>query len=115
MRGLVSGIVALGLALAAGGGTIDTVAGTGKAGYSGDGGPAKAATLNQPFHCNLDGKGHLYIAEAFNHCVRKVNLKTGVIATAAGCGRKGYSGDGGPATEATLNEPYAVVVTPEDD
>jgi sugar lactone lactonase YvrE len=94
---------------------IDTIAGTGKPGYSGDGGPAKAARLNQPFHCDLDGKGGLYIAEATNHCVRKVDLKTGIITTVAGCGRKGYSGDGGPATKATLNEPYAVAVTPTGD
>jgi hypothetical protein len=89
-------------------GVIDTVAGTGEAGYSGNGGPATAARLNQPFHCELDGKGGLLIAEAFNHCIRKVDLKTGVITTVAGCGKKGYTGDGGPATQATMNEPYAV-------
>jgi hypothetical protein len=73
------------------------------------------ARLNQPFHCDLDGKGSLYIAEANNHCIRKVDLKTGIITTVAGTGKKGYSGDGGPATRATFNEPYAVVVSPEDD
>src|SRR5216683_5532798 len=60
-------------------GTIDTVAGTGKEGYAGDGDKATAALLNQPFHCELDGKGNLYVAEAFNHCIRKIDLKTGVI------------------------------------
>src|SRR5262245_27769541 len=79
-------------------GSIDTVAGTGKAGYAGDGGKATAAQLNQPFHCDLDGKGNLYVAEAFNHCIRKIDLKTGVITTIAGTGTKGYTGDGGPAT-----------------
>jgi len=88
---------------------MTTTAGTGKAGYTGDGGPASAATLNQPFHCELDGKGNLWIAEANNHCIRKVDLKTGLIGTVAGSGKKGYSGDGGKATEATMNEPYAVV------
>jgi sugar lactone lactonase YvrE len=113
MRGLACVIVLCGAApLAAG--TIDTVAGTGQAGYSGDGGPATAARLNQPFHCAL-GKGRLYVADAFNHCVRRIDLKTGVITTVAGCGRKGYSGDGGPATKATLNEPYAVAVSDEGD
>jgi sugar lactone lactonase YvrE len=102
------------LAVTAGAATIDTVAGTGRPGYSGDGGPAVAARLNQPFHCDLAG-GALYVAEAANHCVRKVDLKTGTVSTVAGSGRKGYSGDGGPATKATLNEPYAVAVTPEGD
>jgi streptogramin lyase len=96
-------------------GTIDTVAGTGKAGYASDGGKATAAQLNQPFHCDLDGKGNLYVAEAFNHCIRKIDLKTGVITTVAGTGAKGYTGDGGPATKATFNEPYAVVLSPAGD
>src|SRR5262245_26802191 len=112
MRGLCLGLL---LALPAWGGTIDTVAGTGKKGYTGDGGPATRATLNEPFHVHLDGKGHLYIAEAFNHCIRKVDLATGVIQTVAGTGTKGYTGDGGPATKATFNEPYAVVSSPEGD
>lgn len=89
---------------------MTTVAGTGKAGFTGDGGKAIEATLREPFHCDLDGKGHLYIAEATNHCIRKVDLKTGTITTVAGSGKKGYSGDGGKATEATMNEPYAVNV-----
>ena len=103
------------LAIPAAGGTIDTVAGTGTKGYGGDGGPAAKALLHEPFHCDLDGKGGLFIAEAFNHCVRKVDLKTGTITTVAGTGKKGYTGDGGPATKATFNEPYAVVVSPVGD
>jgi sugar lactone lactonase YvrE len=102
-------------ALAATAATIETVAGTGEKGYSGDGGPATKAKLNEPFHCELDGKGALFVAEAMNHCVRKVDLKTGTISTVAGTGKKGFSGDGGPATKATFNEPYAVVVSPEGD
>src|SRR4051812_16501233 len=85
--------------------TIDTVAGTGKKGYSGDGGLATRAQRDEPFHCDLDGKGSLYIAEALNHCVRKVDLKSGKISTLAGTGKKGFSGDGGPATKATFSEP----------
>jgi hypothetical protein len=104
----------LGLA-AARAGTIDTVAGNGARGYAGDGGLAVKARLNQPFHCDLDGKGGLYIADAFNHCIRRVDLKTGTVTTVAGSGKKGYTGDGGPATKATLNEPYAVVVAPGGD
>ena len=104
--------LAVGPALA---GNIDTVAGTGKAGFTGDGGKATAALLNQPFQCDLDGKGHLFIAEAGNHCIRKLDLKTGVLTTVAGSGMKGYTGDGGPATKATFLEPYAVAVSPEGD
>ena len=92
---------------------MTSVVGTGKKGYSGDGGPATKATLNQPFHCAFDKHGNLYIAEANNHCIRKMDRKTGFLSTVAGCGKKGYSGDGGPATKATMNEPYAVVV--DDD
>src|SRR6476469_9126308 len=58
---------------------ITTLAGAGKAGYDGDGGPADKALLKQPFHCEVDNKGTLYIAEAENHCIRKVDLKTGKI------------------------------------
>jgi streptogramin lyase len=103
------------LAAPAAAGTIVTVAGTGQAGYAGDGGKAAEAKLNQPFHCDLDGTGNLYVAEAANHCIRKVDLKTGLITTVAGTGTKGYTGDGGPATKATFNEPYAVVVGPGGD
>lgn len=92
-----------------------TIAGTGQPGYTGDGGKATAATLREPFHCELDGKGHLYIAEATNHCIRKLDLQTGILTTVAGRGEKGYTGDGGPATRATMNEPYAVVVDAEDN
>jgi streptogramin lyase len=94
---------------------IITVAGTGKPGYSGDGGKATAAKLNQPFHCDFDRAGNLYIADVFNHCIRRVDAKTGIITTVAGCGKKGYSGDSGPATKATMNEPYAVAVAGNGD
>src|ERR1700730_7632829 len=89
---------------------IATLAGTGERGHTGDGGLAIKATLSEPFHCDVDNRGHLYIAEAMNHCIRKVDLKTGVISTVAGTSKKGYSGDGGKAPDATFNEPYAVAV-----
>lgn len=94
---------------------INTVAGTGKPGFAGNGGMATAALLDQPFHCDVDGAGNLYIAEAGNHCIRKVDGKTGIITDIAGTGTKGYSGDGAAATKATLNEPYAVIVGPGGD
>jgi hypothetical protein len=96
-------------------GIMTSAAGTGKKGFAGDGGPARQALLDQPFHCELDERGNLYVAEAGNHCIRKVNLKTGTITTVAGTSRKGYSGDGGPSTKATFNEPYSVVVDKDDN
>lgn len=89
--------------------TITTCAGTGTAGYSGDGGPARFAELRAPFDCAMDVSGNLYFSDTNNHCVRKIDAH-GVIHTVAGTGRKGYSGDRGPATMATLNEPYGIAV-----
>jgi streptogramin lyase len=94
-------------------GTIVTFAGTGEKGYSGDGGPAAQAKLNNPFDVALDGNGSLFFSDTFNHCIRRVDARTGVISTVAGCGEKGYSGDGGPATKARLNEPYGVELDKE--
>jgi sugar lactone lactonase YvrE len=88
-------------------GTITTVAGTGRGGaFSSDGGPATEARLTAS-DIAFDSKGNLYIADGDNHRVRKVN-KDGIIHTVAGSGKKGHSGDGGPATEATLNEPSSI-------
>ena len=91
-------------------GVIETVIGTGEAGYDGDGGPASAALLREPFMASFDSAGNLYLAEARNHCVRRVDRDTGVITTIAGNGNAGYSGDGGPAVAAMLNEPYSLTV-----
>ena len=96
-------------------GTITSVAGTGERGYLGDGGPAVAALLSEPFMCAFDSAGNLYIAEATNHCIRRVDQETGVIVTIAGTGDMGYSGDGGPAIHATLNQPYSLQVDSNGD
>lgn len=85
-------------------GIISTVAGTGVAGYSGDGGPATAAKLNSPYGIAIDGAGNLYIGDFNNQRVRKVNT-SGIISTVAGTGTGGYGGDGGPAAAATLWNP----------
>ncbi|OJW74992.1 MULTISPECIES: NHL repeat-containing protein [unclassified Spirosoma] len=90
-------------------GIITTVAGTGNAGYSGDGGPATSAKLQYPLDVAVDGSGNLYIADRDNYRIRKVNA-SGVITTVAGTGTYGYSGDGGLATSAQLNNPYNVAV-----
>ena len=96
-------------------GMITTTAGIGDAGYDGDGGPAGSARLNEPFMCAFDRQGNLYVAEAMNHCVRRIDGRSGVIITVAGMGELGYGGDGGPATQATLNQPYALDIADNGD
>jgi uncharacterized repeat protein (TIGR01451 family) len=96
--------------LAAGTRVFTTVAGNGAASFIGDGGPATSAQLNQPFGVAVDVSGNLYIADSSNNRVRKVAAATRVITTVAGNGSFTYSGDGGPATSASLREPYGVAV-----
>lgn len=90
-------------------GIIRTIAGNGKAGYSGDGGPAIQAQLNHPWGIAFGLDGSIYIADALNHRIRCVSLD-GIITTVAGTGIRGYSGDNGPAIKAKLNHPDGVVV-----
>ena len=73
-------------------GWIHTIAGTGAKGYAGDGGPALQALLNEPFMCAFDAAGNLYVTEATNHCVRRIDKATGVITTVAGTGAPGLLG-----------------------
>jgi trimeric autotransporter adhesin len=89
-------------------GNVTTAAGNGSSGYGGDGGPAHLAKLKNPFGCSLDPAGDLFIADTGNNTVRKVS-PDGNIETVAGTGAAGFSGDGGPATSATLNAPTAVL------
>jgi hypothetical protein len=86
---------------------ITTFAGTGQAGYSGDGGPAEKARLNNPYGIARGPDGALYICDMENHVIRKV-ARDGIISTVAGTGKRGYAGDGGPARQAELNEPYEI-------
>jgi sugar lactone lactonase YvrE len=85
-------------------GAIATVAGTGQAGFGGDGGPATQAALNRPTGVSVGGDGAVYIADTDNHRIRRVG-PDGVITTVAGSGRAGFAGDGGQATQAALNGP----------
>lgn len=89
-------------------GTITTIAGTGAAGFSGDGGAASAAQLDTPTGIALDSSGHLFIADSHNHRIREV--ADGVITTVAGTGVAGFSGDGGQARGAQLALPSAVAL-----
>jgi sugar lactone lactonase YvrE len=88
--------------------TIETVAGNGTAGFSGDGGAATEASLAWPRDVALDGSGRLFIADTDNHRVRAVDLATGVITTFAGDGNAGFGGDGGPAIAASLKRPWGI-------
>ena len=89
-------------------GIISAFAGTGTAGYSGDGGAATDAQINHPAGMEFDSNGNLYFADASNHCIRKIDT-SGNISTFAGTGgESGFSGDGGAATSAKLNFPYRV-------
>jgi DNA-binding beta-propeller fold protein YncE len=89
---------------------ITTAVGIGDKGFAGDGGPAKEALLNGPFDVAFDRAGNLYFSDTFNNRIRRVDARSGLISTIAGNGEKGYSGDDGPATAASLNEPYGIVV-----
>jgi DNA-binding beta-propeller fold protein YncE len=89
---------------------ITTAVGTGERGFAGDGGPAERALLNGPFDVGFDTDGNLYFSDTFNHRIRRVDARTGIITTCAGTGEAGYSGDGGPATRARLNEPYGIAI-----
>jgi DNA-binding beta-propeller fold protein YncE len=92
-------------------GTITTVAGNGRAGLAGDGQLATTARLNKPKSVAVDD-GRLYIADGLNDAIRVVDLSTGIITRFAGTGVAGFSGDGGPATEAMLNMPQRIAIGP---
>ncbi|MBI2506057.1 MAG: hypothetical protein HYW07_22815 [Candidatus Latescibacteria bacterium] len=103
-------------------GIVSTFAGTGVAGFGGDGGPATAAQFNLPKGSNAEPAGklaierhlnQLYIADTMNHRVRVIDLNTGIITTIAGNGNPGYRGDSGPATQASLSFPTDVAIGPD--
>jgi DNA-binding beta-propeller fold protein YncE len=100
------GVLLIAACAAAAAQTTSTLAGTGAAGFSGDGGPGAKAQINNPYGLAIGPDGALYFCEIGNHRVRRLDLKTSVISTVAGSGQKGYAGDGGPALAASLNEPY---------
>ncbi len=91
-------------------GKLNTVAGCGSKGYSGDGGPAIDAKLNEPYEVRFDGDGNMFFVEMQNHLVRRVDAKTNIITTVAGTGNAGYSGDGGPAAKATFRRPHSIAL-----
>lgn len=96
-------------------GTISTFAGTGERGWSGDGGPAAAARLNEPWEIRFDSAGNAFWVERMSSVVREREKATGVIRTIAGSGEPGFSGDGGAATSARFKEPHALAFDRKGD
>jgi len=86
-------------------GSITTIVGMGEAGYSGDRGPAVEARIEEPYAIQVADNGDVYVLQRFSPAIRKVDASTGMISTVAGDGTVGYSGDGGPATQAQMREP----------
>jgi sugar lactone lactonase YvrE len=86
------------------------IAGTGSAGYAGDGGRAASASLNMPHEIAFDARGNIYVAERDNHVVRRIDATTGMISTLAGTGVAGFSGDGGDAAQAQLRQPHSIAI-----
>ena len=96
--------------------TISSIVGNGEQGYSGDGGPATAATMDNPFHVEFDPSySYLYIADCFNYAIRRLDMQSGELTTFAGAGEAGHTGDGGPATDAKIDEIYAIQVDANGD
>ena len=96
-------------------GHIHTVAGNGRTGYTGDGGPALECTFNKPHELRFDRHGDLFITDMANHVIRKIDMKTGIVSTIAGTGKPGYSGDNKPATQARLKQPHSLQFSPAGD
>jgi streptogramin lyase len=96
-------------------GRVVSVAGTGRKGYSGDGGPATEATLNEPYEVRFDSSGNMLILEMQNHAIRRVDAKTGIITTIAGDGSAGDRGDGGPARQARFRMPHSITLDAKDN
>jgi DNA-binding beta-propeller fold protein YncE len=93
---------------------LTSVVGTGRKGYSGDGGPATAATLNEPYEVRFDSRGNMLVLEMQNHLLRRVDARNGLISTVAGDGAAGYRGDGGPAAKAQFRDPHSFLVDADD-
>jgi len=89
-------------------GKITTIAGTGERGWSGDGGKATEAKLNEPYEVRLDTSGNVFWVERLSHTVRKCDARTGIISTIAGTGTPGFSGDGGPGNKSQLSDPHSI-------
>jgi sugar lactone lactonase YvrE len=97
------------------GSSTSLLAGTGEAGFSGDGGPAAQAVLFDPHGIEIGPRREMYVADTRNHRIRMIDLKTGTISTIGGNGQHGFSGDNGPATQASFNGTFAIALHPKGD
>ena len=89
-------------------GLVSITAGNGRRGFAGAGGLATAATLNEPYEVRFDRAGNMWFVDMKNHVVQKVDASTRILTTVAGTGQAGFSGDGGPAVRAQLNQPHSI-------
>ena len=96
-------------------GELATIAGDGSKSYKGDGGPAAGATFNGMHNVAITPNGDIYIADSWNHCIRKIDAKTQTVSTIAGTGKAGYSGDGGLAAAATFNFVMCITLNTTND
>jgi DNA-binding beta-propeller fold protein YncE len=96
-------------------GTMSVIVGNGKKGWSGAGGPAREASLNEPYEVRFDSRGNLLFVDMKNAVVCRVDATTQVLTTVAGTGEPGFSGDGGPATQAQLNQPHSIALDADDN
>jgi DNA-binding beta-propeller fold protein YncE len=94
-------------------GVITTLAGTGVRSYTGDNGPALAATFDAPKELTIDRDGNLLIVDTENHAIRRIEIRSKIVVTVVGSGRQGSGGDGGPATTASLDRPHGAAVAPD--
>jgi sugar lactone lactonase YvrE len=94
---------------------VTSVAGNGRKGYSGDGGPATKASLNEPYEVRFDSHGNMLILDMQNHAIRRVDKQTGTITTVAGDGVAGDRGDGGPARQARFRAPHSITLDDKDN
>src|SRR3954447_25637312 len=95
-------------------GIISTIAGNGEAGHSGDGGPAVAAALNEPYGVVVDRAGNVYTADRLNRRVRRIDARSGIVTTLAGTGEAKYSGDAAPRPQGGLVEPNGLAFDPDE-
>ena len=96
-------------------GTIDTILGNGSEGWSGDGGPALEAACQAPYACEFDPQGNMFVCMGRHHRIRRMDARTGVITLVGGTREAGYAGDGGPALDATINQPNGLAVDVNGD
>ena len=95
-------------------GTLRHFAGTGTAGYTGDGGPARKATFNGPKGLAISPKGHLFIVDSENDAIRRIDHRTGNVTTVAGSGRaREFGGDGGDPLKARPSQPHGICIAPD--